>query len=160
MARHRTTIEEWELYVPDVDEERQLFVEHPEQAITLEIKFLTKREREYFQRVAQRAAKGPEQRKRAEGELKRMLEDHVRDIKNVTIDDGAPVATGADLWESQEEDLKKDVAEALMSIGHLEAGLAKKLSTPSASLFSRQTKSAGGVAHAATPVSSQDRQET
>jgi len=155
MARHRTTIEEWELYVPDVGDERNIFLEHPEQAITMELKFLSKREREYFGRIAQKAEKGPEERRRAATELRRMLDEHARNITNVTIDDGTPVVTGGELYDSDEEDLKQDVANALMSVGHLEEGLVKKLSTPSATSFSRQTRNAGGAAQDATTESSQ-----
>lgn len=152
MALNRTTIDEWEVYVPDIGDERQLFVVDPDQAVTMELRFMTKREREHFQRVAERAEKGPVERKRAEGELKKMLSEHVRNITNVTVNDGHPVVSGADLWECDEERLKADVARALMEIGFLEEGLAKKLSTPSASSFLRQTINAGGDAHSATEV--------
>lgn len=161
MARHRMKIDEWELYVPNVDEgaERHLFQEKPDQAITMELRFLSKRERDYFQRIAQRAEKGPEERKKLFNEFRRMLDENVRNIKNLTVEGGIPVTTGVDLFESDEEDIKSDVAEALMSIGSLEAGLVKKLSSPSASSFSRQTSNAGGDAQDATQQSNQDNQE-
>lgn len=156
MARHRTKIDEWEIYVPDVDDERHIYQEDPDQAITMEIRFLGKREIEYYQRIAEKAGKGPEQREKAKRAFKKMLDENVRNIKNLTINGGQPVSTGADLYESDEEDIKKSVAQALMDIGHLEAGLAKKLGTPSATSFSRQTSNADGDAQHATQESSQD----
>lgn len=158
MARNRTAIDEWELYVPGVDEgaERELYQERPNEAVTMELKFLTTRERNHFARVAARAEKGLKQRNRYERELKRLLVEHVRNIRNVTVDDVDPVTTGTDLWDSNEDDIKTDVAHALMDIGHLDAGLGKKLSSPSASLSSRQTGNAGGVARTATQQSSED----
>lgn len=160
MARHRTSIDEWELYIPNVGDEQQMFADGNPEAITMELCFLSKREREHFQRVAAKAEKGPEQRKRAEKELRRMLEEHVRDIANVTIDGGTSVVTGSELYDSDEEDIKRDVAEALMSIGHLEEGLGKKLSTPSATSSSRQTSNTVGGAQDVTLQSSQGTQGT
>jgi hypothetical protein len=156
MARHRGKIEEWELYIPNVDDERYLFVENPDEAITMELKLMSKRERERFGMLAMKADKGPIERAKMSREFKKVFDEHVRNIKNLTINDGDPVTTGADLYESDEEDLKTDVTRALMQIGHLEAGLAKKLSSPSATSFSRQTRNADGGAQDAIRQSSQD----
>jgi len=160
MARHRTTIEEWELYIPKVDDERELFASGDPEAITMEVKFLSKRRAEHYQRLARKMEKGPEHRKRWNTELRKMLVDHVRNITNVTVDDGAVVSNGGDLYDSKEEDLKTDVARALHEVGHLSEGLGKKLSTPSATSFSRQTNNADGGAQDATPQLKKESRET
>ena len=46
MARHLSLVSEWELYIPDVGNERRLFEDSPNDALTMEVRLLSKHERE------------------------------------------------------------------------------------------------------------------
>lgn len=157
MARERSAIELWELYVPKVDDERQIFVENESSALCMELRHLTKRERDHYSTIASRAGKSIESRQRAESAMQELFESHVRNVRNYKIGE-MQIQTGLDLYEHGEEDIKTDVTLALFDRGHLEDGLAKKLRSLSASCCSQQKSNAGGDVRPAIQQSAQTTQ--
>ena len=162
MARDRVQIEEWERYVPDIDNERKLFEVSPNEALSAEVRHLSRSDREAYQRVFERgrsemAIKADKDRSTAE--LRRMLSENVRGIVNYRFN-GRDIITGADLFDCDEYDIVVDFTAAILNRGHLDRGLAKKLGSPSATSSPRPKSSAGGDAHSATKALHLDNEAT
>jgi hypothetical protein len=144
VARNRIKLDEWELYIPNVDGQRESFEAGDGTAITVEIRHLTKRQREMYQRLVAQAAHRPEKRASVKTKMRDLIAENVRNVQNYVIE-GEPILTGAELFDADDdEDLVADITKALFSRGHLEGGLAKKLRPPRAGQSTDQTKSAGG----------------
>lgn len=154
MAREFVKIEDWEEWVPPFDGERDLYVSEPGEAVSMELRFLTKEQREHYQRISQKHQKmGGTPTRSDRRAMRQMFEENVRDIRNYVVD-GAPVTTGAELYDVEGDSaMHVAVTAALFERSQLDAGLAKKLRSGSASLSSRRTTSDAGAAADATPGS-------
>jgi hypothetical protein len=161
MARNYDPLKEWEDYVPDVygDDglrERARFEENLEGAIVVEIKSLSKRERERYGEQARRAAR--QGKDVVDAEARRMMEETVRNVRNYSKD-GRKIATGGDLFDLGDLDVCEDVVNAVMCRPLLERGLAKKLRSRSASPSLPATKKNDGGAAVAIGESGRTTQE-
>lgn len=150
MGRHISAIDEWETYIPDIENERDLFERSPEESITMEIRFLTKDERSGLNEALEKTQKARGvSRIDAEKKIIRILDSAVRNIKNYSIDD-IEIRTGEDLWgaadNAGEAPIMYDVILALISRASLDKGLAKKLAPPSVTSTAPRKECAGGGA--------------
>lgn len=154
MARIFESIDEWEVYVPGIDggRERELLADDPEHVLTMEIRFLSKAEKDAYARMARRIEKSKIPGRSEEEHIKRLFTEHVRNVKNYTFN-GVPVTDGAELWEAGDSDIAADVVMALMDRSSLDKGLRKKLLSPSATSTLRQRTNAAGGAPGVTGAS-------
>jgi hypothetical protein len=158
MARILSKIDEWEVYIPNIGSERAGYQEDPENALTMEIRLLTKKERERFHHFLQQATndKNRSQQERAEREIITILDSAVRDVKNYVVGDEC-ITSGRRLWEVADEvgdlALIADVTSAICQLSALDAGLGKRLAPRSDGSISRRSSSAGGGAHIVTSQS-------
>ena len=147
MARVFDPIDEWELYVPDVGDERKIYKDDPDDALTCEVRFLSKHELDRYNRIAERAKRsGPT--KADTDHVKALLSDNVRNVRNYSIN-GTPITDGSGIYEASllgDGDILLDVVSALVKRSSLEAGLAKKLRSPSGSPSSQAQRSDDGDA--------------
>lgn len=159
MARIFEDIAEWETYVPDIDNERALFIDSPDEALTVEIRCLTAEERDAFIDSMQRAidaestkARGKTAphiaRKHHDRMAKRLLSECVRNVRNYVMPArlGGAITTGAELAERGEDAVKGDIIEAVLSMSRLSEGLAKKLNGARGSLPAETAPPSDGTA--------------
>ena len=153
MARIFDEIDEWEPYVPGIDggRERELFLDDPDTTLTVEIKFLSKNEKDSYARIARRAERMKTPGKSEEEHIRRLFRDHVRNVRNYVFN-GVPVTGGEELFDASDADLTSDVVMAMMDRSSLERGLAKKLRSPSVTPSLPRKTSAVGAALAVTGV--------
>jgi hypothetical protein len=131
-----TKIDEWELWVPPVDGERELYETDPDEAVTMELRFLTKEQRDYYQRAAERYKRNGRTHSADEKAARQLLDENVRNIKNYG-EEGNLVKTGAELFDFDgDNEIAVAVTTALFDRSSLEKGLAKKLRSRSDSCAS------------------------
>jgi hypothetical protein len=154
MARIFESIEEWEVYVPGIDggRERELLADDPDNALSMEIRFLSKSEKDAYARMARRVEKAKIPGRSEEEHIRRLFLEHVRNVRNYTFN-GVPVLDGEAIWNASDSDLCADVVMALMDRSSLDKGLRKKLLSPSATSTSRQRTNADGGAPGVTGAS-------
>lgn len=155
MARNYDPLQPWEIYVPDIigDDgvaERRRYALEPDKTITVEIKSLSKRERDQYSERARRALRQGDARTVEESRM--TFSETVRNIRNYSKD-GQAIINGEDLVERGDQDICEDVITAVMNRPLLERGLAKKLRLPSATSISPATKRSDGDAVDATGAS-------
>jgi hypothetical protein len=158
MAREFSKLDEWSEWVPA--EERDEFESGDGTAMTMELRFLTKEQRDAYSRETERLTKRlGSNNKAVERTARKFLSDNVRNIKNFT-DAGAPITDGAQLLDVEGDDkLVAEITQALFDRSSLEAGLAKKLRSPSDSSRMPATSKEDGAAADATQVSPEATQE-
>ena len=101
MARIFDPIDEWELYIPSVSGERDLFRDDPDNALTCEVRFLSKNELDRYTRIAQRAARmGPA--KADEEHVRSLLRDNVRNVRNYSMN-GKPITDGEGIYDEDDD---------------------------------------------------------
>lgn len=127
MSREYLRIDEWERWVPDLDDERKIAKDDPDKALSMELRFLTREERKRWQRMSRKALTGDISDDEADKSMRELFGTHVRAVQGYVYD-GVPVTDGAELFDAAEEDLCQSVMVALMRRSSLEEGLAKKLS--------------------------------
>lgn len=149
MAREYLRIDEWERWIPDLDNERKL---HPDKALSMELRFMTREERKRWQRMCRQTITGSISDEENDKAMRALFRSHVRAVRGYVYD-GDEVTTGEELFEAAEDDLCVAVVDALMCRSSLEAGLAKKLSPPSDSSCSELNPSEGGGAADVTQAS-------
>ena len=133
MGRHYAQINEWEVYVPDVDNERELFEETPDEALTVEVKHLSRKQLNDVLAASERTTKRNGKASKADEKLvEKMFRDNVRSVSNFTIGNES-IETGAQLYEQGDPDLIADISKALVDRASLDKGLAKNLQSGSAS---------------------------
>lgn len=127
--RFEGKLEDWIEYVPNLWGERELFDVDPDNAITMEIHHLSKADLNKYERMYMSASKrGGNTTSREQEQLKELLKNNVRNIKNVDSPyDGEPITDGGELFERGEGDLVFEVTQALISRSKLEEGMVKKL---------------------------------
>jgi hypothetical protein len=158
MAVRFTTIDQsmWERWVPDYRGERELFKARPDEAMSMEVRFMTLAERKRHERVAAQMFRGAISDDRGDEYMAELFGSHVRDVRNLIVGD-TPITTGDELLAflvaNGESDLAYAITEALAKRSSLEAGLAKKLRCGSDSGSSVRSRSANGGARDATQVS-------
>jgi len=153
MARKFSKIDEWELWVPPLDDEREIYKEDPTQAVTMELRFLTKEQRDYYQRIAERTRRSGAVKSADVQAIRQMFADNVRNVTNYEPA-GEPVTDGADVFDADgDQPMINAVTEALLLRSSLEAGLAKKLRLRSGSCASRLNRKENGVAQDAIKAS-------
>jgi len=154
MAREFIKIDEWEDWVPDLDDERDLYRSDPDDALVMELRFMTKEQREHYQRTAEKfkrmGASVSGSDKRA---MRQMIDENVRNVRNYVIA-GEPVTTGGGLFDVNGDVLLiVAVTEALTLRSSLDRGLAKKLRSGSGITSSPRTPTRSDGAPDATPPS-------
>jgi hypothetical protein len=150
-----TKIDEWELWVPPVDGERELYETDPDEAVTMELRFLTKEQRDYYQRAAERYKRNGRTHSADEKAARQLLDENVRNIKNYG-EEGNLVKTGAELFDFDgDNEIAVAVTTALFDRSSLEKGLAKKLRSRSDSCASHRKESDRGDAQGAIRASAQ-----
>lgn len=153
MAREFVKVDEWEDWVPPMEGERELYLKDPEDALVMELRFLTKEQRDHYERLANKHRKAGAMSSADVAAMRQMFSDNVRNIRNYIVD-GAPVTTGDELFEvNGDTAMIMAVTQALMERSALDKGLAKKLRSGSASTRSRQPTREPGAAPGATPRS-------
>jgi hypothetical protein len=158
MARIYASRETWEKWIPDVDNERKIAKKKPDRALSVELKFLTKDEKNAYERMANAALAGGIDEKEQDCHMRELFRTHVRNIKNYVYD-GIEITTGEQLYDCDEIDLIGAITSALSRRSRLEEGMAKNLCIRSDSLSSHQTESDRGDAQGATRASTQTTQE-
>jgi len=144
MGIDRAVLEEWEEYVPDVEGQRELFLDEPMEAVTVELRRVSKAELKRYHRASTRASNGGTLTD-ADLKLARdMFVDHVRNVKNYRIG-GVAVLDGGELYDTDDIDLIRDISTALVNRGVLDKGLAKKLKPLCGSCCSGESAMIGGV---------------
>jgi len=147
MARHFQMIDEWETWIPDVGNEREIYKVDPDNALTMELRHLTKEQVQQYTNAARRYVLSGDETA-AKTNIDGMIQNHVRNITGYSID-GVAIVTGIDLCERGEEVIKSEAIKALLSRSSLDEGLAKKLNPRCASTHSQaQTKKRGDAADA------------
>lgn len=146
MGRNRVKLDEWETWV--VPEDRGLYQTQPDQALTMEIRHLSKRDVKKLSSLHDQASKHPSKKQHVEDALLGWFSENIRNVQNYVIDD-EPIVDGADLFNRGEYDIKQDATLALMLRGSLDEGLAKKLRPPSDLLSVPRQSNAGGGAQSA-----------
>lgn len=133
MARKFDAIDEWELYVPGIDNgaERQLFEDKPEEAFTVEIRHLSDREINQYERILYRVRNQGQVAEAAETFAKKLFCENVRNVKNYAPR-GTGLTTSEEVWAAGEKCVVDDIVEAIRQRSRLEDGLAKKLRSRSA----------------------------
>jgi hypothetical protein len=159
MAREFVKIQEWEDWVPPMDGERDLYQSNPDEAVIMELRFLTKEQRDHYQRISEKYQRMGAATSRSDvRSMRQMFEDNVRNVRNYSVD-GAPVTTGGELFDvNGDVHMIAAVAEALTFRASLDRGLAKKLRSGSDSTRSAPTTKSAGAAPAVTPPSNPDIQ--
>lgn len=158
MAINRESIDLWEEYVPDVEGERELFIDEPDKAVTVEIRLVSRDELQQYVRRAERMKKTGRVTDSDERSAKDLFARHVRNVKNVTID-GKKITTGEELYDTNEMGLINDISSAFVVRSKLDAGLAKKLKRRSGSPSLRRQNNGDGDAQNATQQSTQTTKE-
>jgi hypothetical protein len=160
MARKYEQLDQWETWVPDVmttegANEREIFKHNPEEALAMELRFLSLEKRKKYERIASASLRvGLVDDDKAEQYMRQLFADHVRSVKNYWMD-GKPVTTGEQLFDAAETDLMLEVTRALLHRSALDRGLAKKLKRGSVSFSSEAKSSETGAAADVTPRSPQ-----
>jgi regulator of sigma D len=133
MARKFDAIDEWETYVVGTDNgsERELFEEHPEQALTCEVRHLSAREIDQYERILYRVRNQSQVGEAAATFAKKLFCENVRNVKNYAPR-GVALESSEAVWADGEKCVIDDIVEALRQRSRLEDGLAKKLSSRSA----------------------------
>lgn len=150
MGLNLTKLDEWSLWVPDIDDARRAYADGDDSVVMMELRFLTKAQRDQCQRMLSRMGKNGASSSADESSLRRIFEDNVRNVRNVHEGDRA-ITTGGDLYDLDGMDaFLAMVFEALFHRASLEEGLAKKLRSPSASSLPVAKSSASGGAVVAT----------
>lgn len=152
MGISREAIDEWEEYVPDVEGQRELFFDDPDEAMTVEIRFLSRDDLKQYTRAIERANRGQPASKADTKLAEQMFSENVRNVRNLVIAD-VPIETGADLYASNEVELLRDISEALIVRSKIDNGLAKKLRRQCGSPSSRRQNKKDGDAPDATQQS-------
>lgn len=158
MGRKFSSIDEWETYVPNVDGEQALYADDPDAAFTVELRFLTARELKEYEKIL-RVQHASQIDAAAREYAKKLFCDNVRNVRNYAPR-GEDLTTGEQLWEHGEPQVINDISKAMQDRSRLEAGLAKKLSSPSVSSSSPAPTSDGGNAHGVTVASTPPTRET
>jgi len=159
VGRKFRTIDEWEIYVPGVDDGADRFDFDEEEAFTVELRFLSAREIKEYERILRKAKSQSEIAMVADEYARRMFVDNVRNVRNYAPR-GVELTTAEEVWNDGEPDVINDITAAIRNRSRLEAGLVKKLRLESGTSCSPQSSSAGGDAPGATPPSTQTTQET
>jgi hypothetical protein len=154
MAREFLKIDEWEDWVPPLDGERDLYRHEPDEALVMELRFLSKEQREHYQRISEKFQRLGAAASRSDvRSMRQMFVDNVRNVRNYTVD-GAPVTTGAELFDVNGDVLLiVAVTEALTLRSTLDRGLSKKLRSGSGITHSRRIPASDGGVPDATPPS-------
>jgi hypothetical protein len=151
MARVFETIDEWELWIPPLGDEREIFEHDPDQAVTMEIRHLvTKEQRDHYNRIAERYKKTGAAGSAEIQSMRQMFADNVRNVKNYGTADH-PITNGAEMFDFEGDNAMIDaVTLALLSRSRLDEGLAKKLKSGSGTSTEPRSPSEGGAARLAT----------
>lgn len=161
MARNFVKIDEWEIWIPDIVlneqnekyptavTERDLYRLDPNEALSMEIRHLSKAEVRALQDTANAFMLRGKMEKEDEKHARSLLADNVRNIKNYTIGE-IRITDGTGLYDHGEGVLCNEASRALVSRSSLDAGLAKKLKSPSACKCS-EDQSADGDVRVVTP---------
>lgn len=159
MGINRERIGEWEEYIPDVEGQRELFLDEPDEALTVEVRHLSRDDLKQYIRIAERAKKKGVISSADQKMAAQIFEENVRNVKNMVLSD-EPVLTGKDLYDSDEMELINDITGALCARGRLDEGLAKKSRRRSAFPSSGRQKKSDGDAPDVTRQSTQKTRET
>jgi hypothetical protein len=159
VAIDRAEIGEWEEYVPNVEGQQELYIDEPDQAVTVEIKMLSKADRDKYERAMVRSKKRGGITDADTKLVQRMFENHVRNVRNYSVG-GRPITTGLALYETDDLDIINDLALAIAKRSYLEKGLTKKLKSRCVSPSSPRPNRKNGGAPGVTPTSTQTTQET
>lgn len=132
MARKFDAIEEWETYVPLC--ERQCFAKTPNEAFTVEVRYLSARERRQLDTkiMVAAASDASDAHAVAERAAKGIFCSNVRNVRNYAPN-GTPIETAEAFFDQGEADMVNEVEAAMRNRQVLDGGLAKKLRPPSAS---------------------------
>lgn len=159
MGRKFSVIEEWEVYVPDVDDGADRAEFDEAEAFTVEIRYLTARDVKQYERILRTAKTRSEMDRVAEEYARRMFCDNVRNVRNYAPR-GVDITTSEEVWNEGEPCVINDITRAMRERSRLEAGLAKKLRSQSATSSSGRPSNDDGGARGATQASSPTTQET
>jgi hypothetical protein len=116
--------DEWVEYVPDVMDNRV-----DSEPMTCEIRPMTVRDMRNMQSAYGSRLAGKHASRRAMNLVTKILAERVRNVRNCFV--GRPIETGADLAEFGLSEIIDDVFAAVVSMSHLQEGLAKKSDSPS-----------------------------
>lgn len=137
--RNYSRLDEWELYIPDIDNGREVFKTNPEEVITCEIKHLTRRELQTYLKASKHVANSNTITPQDERMVEQMFSECVRNVQNYTMN-GEQISDGKQLYDLGETDIIGDIAGAIVSRATLDAGLAKKLNGRCDSSYVRRPK--------------------
>lgn len=126
MARKFSMIEEWETYVPGIEESLDRSEYDEEDAFSVELRFLTARELKEYERMLHSITHKSQIRKAAAEYARKMFCDNVRNVRNYAPC-GVDITTSDDLWNDGEPHVINDITAAMKDRSKLEEGLAKKL---------------------------------
>jgi hypothetical protein len=159
VARKFSAIDDWETFVPDIDDERELYEENPEEAFTCEVRYLTAREVKEYDRVFRKARHESQIANLAEQYAKKIFCENIRNVRNYAPE-GVELKTSEEVYDHGEPHVINKISEAIKDRSRLEAGLAKKLSSGSDSSYSHPRSKGAGVAQDVTPQSTQTTKAT
>jgi len=149
MAINFDRFDEWERWIPSLSGERR----KPDADVaSMEIRFMTRAERKRFQRLSVSAAMETMSEAEHDKALRGILDSHIRNIENLTSN-GTPITEGSVLLDVDDDTFVDEVVNAMVSRSTLEAGLAKKLLSPSGSKSLAPNHSTDGDVPAVTPLS-------
>lgn len=155
MAVNHSKLDDWELFVPKWEGQRDAYAAGDDDAVTMEVRLITKEQRDSYQRnhakMERMGAANAADRKIARD----TVADNVRNIKNYTAE-GVAVTEGGQLYDLPGMDaLLLEAVEAITERSSLEAGLGKRLRLLSDSTQEGQTSKSSGDAADAIPASPQ-----
>ena len=159
MGRRFQQIEEWEIYVPGVDDDADRIDFEEDEAFTVELRFLSARQVKEYERILRKAKHKSEIPGLAEEYARRRFCDNVRNVRNYAPR-GVDLTTAEEVWQEGEPAVINDINAAMQDRSRLEAGLAKKLRSASATSSSPPPSSVDGGAHDATTTSIPETRET
>jgi len=159
MARRFNKISEWEVYVPDVGNERSVFAHTPEDAFTVEVRWLTARKAREFERLESPANDAQTVSEALQEAARQLFIQNVRGVKNYAPN-GIELTTGEEVWEHGEPDVINDIAAAVRNRAYLDAGLGKVLGSRSSSSQTLQPGCVNGDVVGATRAEDQTTQAT
>lgn len=152
MAINLEGIDQWEKWYPVSYGQRELAKTDREGAASVEIKFLSRKERKQLNRLTILASLDRVDHEESDKVLRGFFETHVRNVRNMTSGN-KPITTGEQLLDLEDDNLAAEITSALTDRSTLEAGLAKKLLSPSDSKSLGPKPSAGGDAPVVIPAS-------
>lgn len=141
MARIYGKLDEWELWVPE--DERDLFEDDPDKALTMELRHLSRKELERYANEREKSLKR-RSRKSNEDLARAFVTENVRNVTNYVMA-GEPIRSGDDLFENGEPSLIAEVVQALTDRGKIDEGLGKNLNGLSDTPSRDQSSKSGDV---------------